>query len=371
MSHRLPHMVTALLACALAAPWAQADCVDGTREPSAAELEFHRRASAALAAALPMPPAGAQVEGQRNNFESKPTIGVLCREQKLGDFKIEVSRRYVLPLSEAESRRLYALRKEIDDRELALLKLPPEVVAEREALSKKVQAAEVLRVAAVRAGDTATANARMAEIDRYNGMDQDLVKRHQAAVKPQTDALKAQRKAYEVEDQHASIGLAINRVKLPSPGANPVGSYGSDSPAGNASLKVVNVVWGVGGPDTPLRKALVEALDRPGLQALVGKPLPAFEESQAKAEAAAAATAPVATAPPSAAAGPLPTATATATATTTGTAPPAAVVAPPAVATSQPGGAAATSPDNAAPKAAEVVNKATDGLNRLRGLLGR
>ena len=55
-------------------------------------------------------------------------------------------------------------------------------------------------------------------------------------------------------------------------------------------MKVNNVVWIIDGSDSPLHQALADAIDRPRLQALVGKPLPTVEESQALAAQAVPAT---------------------------------------------------------------------------------
>lgn len=67
-----------------------ADCVD-TRQPSAAEREFHSRAMAAIIAALPPPPVGAKLQ----NKDSLPTLGQQC-VGTTGDFNLEAHRYYEL-----------------------------------------------------------------------------------------------------------------------------------------------------------------------------------------------------------------------------------------------------------------------------------
>jgi uncharacterized protein YjdB len=69
---------------------ASADCVD-TRKPSAAEVEFHGRAMAALVAALPPVPVG----GKLQNQDSVTTLGQQCKGST-GDFKLEAVRFYEL-----------------------------------------------------------------------------------------------------------------------------------------------------------------------------------------------------------------------------------------------------------------------------------
>jgi hypothetical protein len=69
---------------------ASADCVD-TRKPSAAEMEFHSRAMAALVAALPPVPVG----GKLQNQDSVTTLGQQCKGST-GDFNLEAVRFYEL-----------------------------------------------------------------------------------------------------------------------------------------------------------------------------------------------------------------------------------------------------------------------------------
>jgi hypothetical protein len=110
---------------------------------------------------------------------------------------------------------------------------------------------------------------------------------------------------------------------------------------------VNNLMWIVGGSDSPLRKTLVEAIDRERLQAFVGKPLPSVAESQALAAQAVPAT--VAQAPLTA---PAPAAAQASTTQSVG-AQPAAPGAP------------------AQPAASDPTRDAVDTVNRLRGLFGR
>ncbi len=62
-----------------------ADCVDGVRSPSAAEIEFAARAEAALAAALPAPIANSERRGAPYDFSKQPRLS-FCRGDKEGAF---------------------------------------------------------------------------------------------------------------------------------------------------------------------------------------------------------------------------------------------------------------------------------------------
>jgi hypothetical protein len=329
--------------------------VDGAREATPAELNFHRRATAALVAALVPAPQG--VTSTQDDFKNLPGIGALCKGQKEGDFIVEASGSYVLKLSEDEFIRRRAERIAISDQIEALRLLPPEQKAQREALQQKASAGYDATDAARKAGDQATAKARETEAHALSQQAEDIQRRHEESVRPQVQELRKRSDSIDLEGQKADMRLAINVTRLP--GANltiPFGAYGAASPGKSAGLKVNNVVWSVNGTDTPLRKTLVDAVDKARLQGLVGKPLPPESESEAYAIKAASA-APVATTsaaaqPAAATANPNPaTAAASKPAQKNAAAPP---VSPPAT-----------------PPAVEPVKAAKDAVNTLRGLLGR
>ena len=84
----------AIAVWALAMP-VLADCVD-TRKPTAAEMEFHSRALAALVASLPPVPVG----GKLQNPDRVPTLGQQC-QGTTGDFSLEATRFYELNYQKA------------------------------------------------------------------------------------------------------------------------------------------------------------------------------------------------------------------------------------------------------------------------------
>ena len=276
-----------LLACA----WpllAQADCVDGARKASASESDFHARATAALIAALPPAPQGVRVTGVAADIKRLPSIGMLCTDQKSGDFKVSTSRFYVLDLTEEESNRRRAQRTALTNQLYELAQMPPEQKARRNALQQQAEAGFTATDAARKNRDEATAKARDGEAKAFSQQARDLQKAHDDAVRPQTDELTRRRNAIPLGGQEAAVQLHINLAKLPSAsGSVPNGIYGAPSPTLSASFKVQNVTWSVGGSDTPLRQALADALDKTRLQGLVGKSPPGVEESEAFAQNAA------------------------------------------------------------------------------------
>lgn len=253
---RRPFRAAVIAVFALSLPLAAiADCVDGTRQPTAAEADFHQLAVAALVAALPPVPVGVTASG--DDFKRLPTVGVLCGGKdghKVGQFDVVAKRFYVLR------------------------------------------------------------DPRLAE-------------------------------------QRAEVRLTTNVAKLPASANVPFAAYGAASPRHSADFKVNNVVWAVMGPETRLRQALADAIDRAYVQSLVGKPLPTVAAS----EAFAARAVPV---------------------TVAGTAPAPAAAVPASAGAPQPAAQSmeAKSPVPAAPAqppASDPVKDAADTVNKLRGLFGR
>lgn len=157
---------------------------------------------------------------------------------------------------------------------------------------------------------------------------------------------------YELNYRKSIVTVAINVTQLPTTTTDQFAAYGSASPNRSAALKVNNVVWRISGSDSPLRQALVDAIDRTRLQTLVGKPLPSVAESQALAAQAVPAT----VAGTAAAAPATPASNVPAVQTATQPVAPANPSAP-----AVPGQAAASEP----------VKDAVDAVNKLRGLFGR
>lgn len=151
---------------------------------------------------------------------------------------------------------------------------------------------------------------------------------------------------YELNYRKAIVSVSINAQRLPAADALSA-AYGPASPKRSAGLKVNNVVWTISGSDSPLRHALVGAIDRARLEAMVGKPLPTVAESRAVAAQAV----PASIAQPAAAAP--------------------ASSAPAPQAAGQPAAAPSTPASSGQAGASEPVKDAVDTVNRLRGLFGR
>lgn len=150
---------------------------------------------------------------------------------------------------------------------------------------------------------------------------------------------------YELNYRKSIVTMAMNVTRMPAGDAGLSAAYGSASPKRSAGLKVNNVVWTVSGSDSPLRAALVDAIDRTRLEAMVGKPLPSIAESQSLAAQAVPAT-------------------------VAGAAP--ASNSPAAQTAAQPAGAnAPAGAGSGQTGASDTIKDAADTVNKLRGLFGR
>ncbi len=259
-----------------------ADCVDATREPTAAEQDFYNRSVAALMAALPAVPQGVTLEARTYDLKKMPTMNVLCKEQKIGQFDVSLGLAYVLKYSEEDLKLRGAERRWLSQQIDATLVMPPEKNAQKQALRKQEESARSAAYVARKAGDSSGAAAKEAESDALYKQIEELQRKHNAEVKPQQEALRKRMDAVDVDGLQAEIRLAINQIKLPSNAGANSGAFGVDSPGRSAALKVNNVVWSVRGKDSPLRDTLQSSLDRNLLQTLVGKTLPTLAESQAQ-----------------------------------------------------------------------------------------
>ena len=345
-------------AACLASTAAFADCTLRATRP--AETAFNARAMAALVAALPPAPAGVvAVDAKPFDFKNPAAIyEVLCEGSKEGEFSITARRQYVRKHSEAERRQLQAQYDTLTAQFHALKKTPPDKAAEQQVVRQQSNAAWQATRDAEKAGDKAAAKASDEKYRSLRNQADAIDAQHEASVKPQLSELDRRRIAIDLVSQKVEIVIGMNLQRLPTPNERAVvGSHGAASPGKSAGLKVHNVAWSAVGADGPLRQALAAAMDRAGLQALVGQALPSEAESEAVAAKATPTRVP--DMPASAFAG---TSASTASVTSTPTTTTAAAV------TAAP---AAPAPPPAQPAAAEPAKRAAEAVNLLRGLLGR
>lgn len=370
---RLHRLTTAFMTTLLGvAAVAGADCVDGVRNPTAAEIAFATRAEAALGAAFPAPIANSTRNGN-HDFSRPPSLS-FCKGDPEGSFSSGLAMRYLYTFPKADADRLYTERKKVEQQIAALEALPAEKQKEYDQVMAQARAAYDSAPRRKRTDppftpeQQAQVDRAAAEGNRLTAAAKAIDTQHRASVQAQADALRAQAKRLESFPQDIRVAFAINVERLPAAGPL-VASFGTASPKRSAGLRVHNVVVAVDGPEGDAAIALFKSIDMPYLQALVGTPAPDVEASKAQA-AKIAAAAPVAVTPTAT--------TGTASAATAGT-PATSTPAPaPTAPVSTTGATAAaetpaTTTDDAKKGngAGAAISGATQGVKKLRGLLGR
>ncbi len=260
-----------------------ADCVDGVRDATPAELGFAARAEAALAAALPAPVANSERRGAPYDFSRQPRLS-FCRGAGEGAFSSSASGGYLY-------NRMYVERKSLEKQIEELEKLPPEKEGQHKQLLAQMRTAYDAAPRRSRKDPPFTAE-QQAQADRANAEGRKLeeaankfVADHKASVKPQADLLRAQAKRLETFPQEITVRLAMNVERFPEAGPT-TATFGVASARRSEGLRVHNVIVLVEGPEGPARQALFDAVDKDYVRGLVGQPLPDVAASKARVERA-------------------------------------------------------------------------------------
>jgi hypothetical protein len=285
----LPLTLAALLGVV---PAARADCVDGVRKATAAEIDFLQRANAALIAGLPE-----AVRPLERNNPQRPEPGAvgtptLCAGSPVGAFSpgAFTAFNFNFPPEEAkaraEQRRL--LRQQIDE----LKKLPPDKEAEVRQLTEQARAAAASAPRRSRKDPPFTPE-QQAQVERAEAEANRLAQAarkiqfdHEASVKPQTDALNERADRLQAGQQTFTVSLRMNAQRFAeATPASEVITFGVPSATRSGSLRGRNVVVEVKGPAGPTRDAVVALIDRTYLQSLIDAPLPDVAASRQRIEA--------------------------------------------------------------------------------------
>jgi hypothetical protein len=303
MEHPMNHVVrsgtrslllafTSLAVTLLAALPAHADCVDGVRKPTPAELDFLQRAHAALVAGLPE-----AVRPLERNNPQRPDAGnatppSLCGGTPVGAFSPGVFTAFNFNFSPEEARaraeQRRVLRQQVDD----LKKLPPDKEAEVRQLTEQARAAAASAPRRSRNDPPFTPEQRAqveraeAEANRLSQAARKIQFDHDASVKPQTDALNERADRLQAGMQTFTVALNMNvqRFAEATP-ASEVITLGAPSANRSGSLRGRNVMVEVKGPAGPTRDAVVTLIDRAYLQSLLDAPLPDVAVSRQRVEA--------------------------------------------------------------------------------------
>jgi hypothetical protein len=351
---------------ALAAPIANADCVDGVREPTPAEREAAQRGRAALIAGLPEAVRPLERRSPNRSDPAAPVSLGFCRGTPIGAFSLAAADGFMYPFTREEaaarSEQRRALQRQIEELE----KLPPDKEAQRKEIEAQMRAAYAAAPTRSRKDPPFTPE-RQAQVDRAQAEGRRLEEAmrriefdHRASVKPQTDPLRARADGLQQGPQIFSVSLGMNLARFPEPLPAARGAtlmFGVPSPKLSATLQPVNIVVTVEGPAGPARDALVSLIDRAYLEGLLNKPLPEVAASRKRIENS---IAQAASAPPLAIAASMPlNAASTAVAPAAATAAPAASPAPSAApASAAASGSAAAATTSAPPPAQRSASPA-------------
>lgn len=254
----------ALLGACIAAA-AHADCVDGMRDTTPAEIQYQKRVVAAMKDALPAPPAGWTVGAMR-----EAGADGLCRSTREGDFEIRLATTFTYKPSREEGDRLRAEHRKLQSEIDALKQLPPAVAKERQAWLDKMSAANRASNAAAKAGDKALARQKDAEAEDFSRKGHEVRNAYLASVRAQVEQLEARQKALQYGGTSIDVRLVANErypAKIDAASASEVvaGKLPTPMPAG---MKVHNVRAVLEGTAAK-REQILAALDRNKLARIV------------------------------------------------------------------------------------------------------
>lgn len=286
-------MTATVIALAIAMNAARADCVDGTRNATPAELDFGQRARAALIAGLPEAVRPIERRSPQRADPSEPFRHTPCRGTPVGAFSPVASDGFLYQFTREEaaarSEQRQQLRRQIEELE----RLPADKEAQRKELEAQMRAAYAAAPTRSRKDPPFTPE-QQAQVDRAQAegraLEQSMRKiesDHRASVKPQTDPLRARMDELQQGPQLFSVTIGMNVARFPEAAANAqLATFGAPAPKQSASLQVQNLVLRIEGPAGAARDALAGLVDRVYLQALLGKPLPDVAASKARIESA-------------------------------------------------------------------------------------
>lgn len=244
---------------------ALADCIEGMREATPAEVRFHQRVSASLKDALPTPPpnwtAGPAIA---------PEVGAFCKGEPEGGFEVRVAATFTYHPPKEEGDRLYAEHRKLQAEIDTLKQLPPAVATERQGWLDRMSGANRASNQAAKEGNRALAKQKDAEADEYSRKGREVRDAYLASVRSKVEALEARQKTLDYR------GSAVNVILVANGGqprqVDPTAAFevvAGKVPTPNApGLKVHNVRAVVEGP-AARREAFRPALDKEKLARIV------------------------------------------------------------------------------------------------------
>jgi hypothetical protein len=242
-----------------------ADCVDGVRKTTPAEVAYFQKVQAALKEVLPPAPAGWTYAPMQDR-----TLGNPCTGTPEGSFPITVEAKYTYRPSKEEADRMNAESRKIQAEIDALEKLPPEVTKERNDLMAKYSEKTRAARQADQEGKKDLAKSLYAEREAYGKQANDVRDKHLASVKPKTDELRKRQQALYSGPQEVLLRVSANEQypeKL-TPGPESEIVVGTVPAPRSPGLKVHGVRALVKGP-APKRDEITALVDKAKMERLL------------------------------------------------------------------------------------------------------
>lgn len=231
-----------------------ADCIDGMRDATPAEVQYHKRVTAALKEAMPAPPANWTLAPLREQG-----VGSFCKGDREGDFEITVSGNYSYHPPKEESDRLYAEYRKLQSEIDALKQLPPDIAKERQGWLDKMSEANRASNRAAKEGNKDLARQKDAEGEGYSRKGREVRDKYLAGIQQQLDQLQSRQKTLDYRGSAVNVSLVANerdpRRLNPNSAAEII--VGKMPTPKNPGLKVHNVRALVEGP--PARREPIQA----------------------------------------------------------------------------------------------------------------
>ena len=254
--------IITMIVSVLGSAVAFADCIDGVRKGTPAEVAFFQKVQAALKEVLPTAPAGWTFTPMRDGILGSP-----CKGTPEGGFSITVEAKYTYRPSKEEADRLNAESRKIQSEIDALEKLPPELTKERNDFMAKYSEKTRAARQAEKDGNKELARSLYAERDAYGKQADDVRNKHLASVKPKTDELRKRQQGLFSGPQEVVMRVSANE-QYPekfTPGQESEIAVGKVPAPRSPGLKVHGVRTVVKGP-TPKREEIMSLVDKVKMQ---------------------------------------------------------------------------------------------------------
>ncbi len=249
-------LITVFATCI--ATTAFADCIDGMRDTTQREIEFHKRVTAVLTEALPAPPPNWTLAPPREQ-----AVGGFCKGDPEGDFEVRVTASFIYHPPKEEGDRLYAEYKKLQSEIDSLKQLPPAVAKERQAWLDKMSEANRASNRAAKEGNKALAKQKDSEAEEYSRKGREVRDTYLASVRRQVDDLESRQKALDYRGSAVNVTLVANERaprRLDPAAASEVVAGKLPTPQ-SPGLKVHNVRVVMEGP-AARREKILAALDK-------------------------------------------------------------------------------------------------------------